>query len=101
MLDFRHSATLDVIELPYAPTHVHAERVSNAPRAVNVSWAGGFDGNSPVIKHILQYRYVPQKGPIPKEDLNWITALANISASARSVLLSNLRWVHQSSSSKI
>ncbi len=87
----RHSAALDVIELPYAPTHVHAERVSNAPRAVNVSWTPGFDGNSPVIKYILQYRYVPQKGPIPKEELNWITALANISASGRSVLLSSLR----------
>ena len=87
----RHSATLDVIELPYSPTHVYAERVSNAPKTVNVSWTPGFDGNSPIIKYILQYHYVPQKGPIPKDDLNWITTLANISASSRSVLLSHLR----------
>ena len=87
----RHSARLAVIELPYAPTHTHAQRVSNAPKTVNVSWTAGFDGNSPIIKYILQYRYVPQKGQIPKDDLNWITALANISASQRSVLLSHLR----------
>ena len=63
---------------------------------MNVSWTPGFDGNSPVIKYILAYRYVPQRGPIPKEDLNWITALANISASSRSALLSNLRCLQYS-----
>ncbi len=89
--DFRHTANLDVIELPYAPTHVHAQRVTAAPKTVNISWTPGFDGNSPVIKYILQYRHVPEKGPIPKEDLNWITALANISASSRSAMLPNLR----------
>jgi protein sidekick len=87
----RRGANLDVIELPYATTHVFAERVSTAPKTVNVSWTPGFDGNSPTIKYILQYRYVPQKGPIPKNDLNWITIMANISASSRSVLLSTLR----------
>ncbi|XP_059099411.1 protein sidekick-like isoform X3 [Tigriopus californicus] len=87
----RHSSNLDVIELPYAPTSVLAERVSSGPKTVNVSWTPGFDGNSPIIKYILQYRYVPQKGTVPKDDMNWITTLANISASSRSVLLSNLR----------
>ena len=53
----RRSASLDVIELPYAPTHVHAEKVSTAHKTVNVSWTPGFNGNSPVIKFILQYRY--------------------------------------------
>ena len=86
-----HSATLDVIELPYAPTHVHASKVSTAPKTVNVSWTPGFDGNSPIIKYILQYRYVPQKGPIPKNDHNWITVLANISSSDRFAVLPNLR----------
>ena len=82
---------MDVIELPYAPTHVTAEKISTAPKTVNVSWTPGFNGNSPIIKYILQFRYVPQKGPIPKDDLNWITAMANISSSDRSVLLSHLR----------
>ena len=62
----RRTASLDVIELPYAPTHVHAEKVSTAHKTVNVSWTPGFNGNSPVIKFILQYRFVPQKGLIPK-----------------------------------
>ena len=52
----RRSADLDVIELPYAPTHVYAEKVSTAPKTVNISWTPGFDGNSPIIKYILQYR---------------------------------------------
>ena len=54
--DDKHVANLDVIELPYSPTHVHAERVSTAPKTVNISWTPGFDGNSPIIKFILQYR---------------------------------------------
>jgi protein sidekick len=87
----RRSASLDVIELPYAPTHVHAQKILTAPKTVNVSWTPGFNGNSPVIKYILQYRFIPQKGPVPMDDLNWITALANISASSRNVMLSSLR----------
>ena len=47
-------------------------------------WAGN-------LKTFLYYRFVPQKGLIPKDDLNWITALANISASARNAHLTNLR----------
>uniref|UniRef100_A0A0K2T3X4 Protein sidekicklike [Megachile rotundata] n=1 Tax=Lepeophtheirus salmonis TaxID=72036 RepID=A0A0K2T3X4_LEPSM len=84
-------AALDVIELPYAPTRIYAERVANAQKSVNVSWTPGFDGNSPIIKFIIQYHSVPQSGPIPKDDLNWITALANISSTARTILLSNLK----------
>ncbi|CAB4061873.1 SDK [Lepeophtheirus salmonis] len=80
-----------VIELPYAPTRIYAERVANAQKSVNVSWTPGFDGNSPIIKFIIQYHSVPQSGPIPKDDLNWITALANISSTARTILLSNLK----------
>ena len=87
----RRSASLDVIELPYAPTHVHAEKISTAHKTVNVTWTPGFNGNSPVIKYILQYRFVPQKGLIPNDDMNWITALANISASSRSAFIPNLR----------
>lgn len=85
----RRSASLDVIELPFPPTRVHAEKT--AQKSVNVSWTPGFNGNSPIIKYILQYRYVPQKGDIPKDDMNWITAYANISASSRSLMLNNLR----------
>ena len=93
--DDRRVATLDVIELPYAPTRVSAERVGGVTgsKTVNVSWTPGFDGNSRTIKFILQYRHVPLRGPLPSidDDLNWITALANISAVSRSVLLTHLR----------
>ena len=57
------SAHLSVIELPFAPTNVKTERVDNmGQRAVNISWTPGFDGNSPVIKFIIQKREVSEIG---------------------------------------
>ena len=87
----RHSANLDVIELPYAPTLVSADRVPSAHKTVNVSWTPGFNGHSPIIKYILQYRAVALTGIVPKDDMNWVTVMANISSSRRSVVLNNLR----------
>eukprot|EP00090_Calanus_glacialis_P041134 TRINITY_DN7227_c0_g1_i2.p1 TRINITY_DN7227_c0_g1~~TRINITY_DN7227_c0_g1_i2.p1 ORF type:complete len:2186 (-),score=220.82 TRINITY_DN7227_c0_g1_i2:579-7136(-) len=87
----RRTAKLDVIELPYAPTSIVATKINNGQKAVNVSWTTGFDGNSPIIKHIVQFRYVPEDGTIAEDNLNWITALANISSAKRSVELANLR----------
>jgi protein sidekick len=55
------SARLSVIELPFAPSNVKAERI-NLLRAVNVSWTPGFDGNSPIIKFIIQKREVTDIG---------------------------------------
>lgn len=55
------SATLGVIELPFAPTNVRAEKMV-AQRAVNISWTAGFDGNSPIIKFIIQRREVSELG---------------------------------------
>ena len=54
--DDKRSARLDVIELPYAPASIAAKRVSSGRKSVNVSWTPGFDGNSPIIKYIVQYR---------------------------------------------
>lgn len=57
------SAKLSVIELPFAPTNVKAERLDTATqRAVNVSWTPGFDGNSPIKQYIVQKREVPELG---------------------------------------
>ncbi|XP_075219912.1 sidekick cell adhesion molecule [Lycorma delicatula] len=86
------AARLSVIELPFAPTGVRANRIDN--RLVNVSWAPGFDGNSPIIKYIVQKREVSDlivTGPIPDPLLNWITELSNVSADARSVVLRSLK----------
>lgn len=57
------SARLSVIELPFPPANVKAARLE-APeqRAINVSWAPGFDGNSPISKFIIQRREVSELG---------------------------------------
>ncbi|XP_055684947.1 protein sidekick isoform X2 [Lutzomyia longipalpis] len=89
------SARLSVIELPFAPTNIKAERLDTfTQRAVNVSWTPGFDGNSPVLKFIVQKREVSEleiPGPIPDPLLNWITELSNVSSAQRWVLLTNLK----------
>lgn len=57
------AAKLGVIELPFAPTNVRAEKVTaDSQRAVNVSWTPGFDGNSPINKFIIQRREVSELG---------------------------------------
>ncbi|XP_031349288.1 protein sidekick isoform X2 [Photinus pyralis] len=86
------SARLSVIELPFAPINVKATKLDTATqRAVNVSWTPGFDGNSPVLKYIVQKRELPELGPIPDPLLNWVTELSNISATQRWILLTNLK----------
>ncbi|RZC39905.1 sidekick, partial [Asbolus verrucosus] len=86
------SAKLSVIELPYAPTNVKAERLDVASqRAVNISWIPGFDGNSPIKQFIIQKREMPELGPIPDPLLNWVTEMSNVSADQRWVLLTNLK----------
>ncbi|KAK2577700.1 hypothetical protein KPH14_000883, partial [Odynerus spinipes] len=57
------SARLSVIELPFAPINVMADRVERiSPRTINVSWVPGFDGNSPTKKFIVERREVPELG---------------------------------------
>ncbi|XP_058815648.1 protein sidekick isoform X3 [Topomyia yanbarensis] len=89
------SARLSVVELPFAPTNVKAVRLNTAThRAINVSWTPGFDGNSAVLKFIIQRREVPEleiSGPLPDPLLNWVTELSNVSAGSRWVLLTNLK----------
>ncbi|XP_021701145.1 protein sidekick isoform X5 [Aedes aegypti] len=86
------SARLSVVELPFAPTNVQAVRLNTAThRAINISWTPGFDGNSAVLKFIIQRREVPELGPLPDPLLNWVTELSNVSAGSRWVLLTNLK----------
>ena len=57
------TAKLSVIELPFAPINVKAERVESiSPRTINVTWVPGFDGNSPTEKFIVERREVPELG---------------------------------------
>lgn len=57
------SARLSVIELPFPPSNVKVARL-DAPnqRTINVSWTPGFDGNSPILKFIVQRREVSELG---------------------------------------
>lgn len=59
----KRSARLDVIELPHPPTNVLAELNVNGG-LVNVSWTAPFDGNSPIIKYIVQMRTITNGGLI-------------------------------------
>ena len=54
------TAKLSVIELPHAPQIISVQLNPNSQKSVDVSWAPGFDGNSPIQKYIMQYRYVPE-----------------------------------------
>ena len=49
------TAYMNVVELPYAPGNVNA-LCQPAKRTVNLTWSGCFDGNSPILKCILQAR---------------------------------------------
>ncbi|XP_037934636.1 protein sidekick isoform X4 [Teleopsis dalmanni] len=86
------SARLSVIELPFPPTNVKVARL-DAPnqRTINISWTPGFDGNSPILKFIIQRREVSELGPVPDPLLNWVTELSNVSAEHRWILLKTLK----------
>ncbi|BES97569.1 Immunoglobulin V-set domain [Nesidiocoris tenuis] len=83
------TARLSVIELPYPVMNVKAERFDQ--RVINVSWTPAFDGNSQISKYIIQRREVSDIGLIADPLLNWITEDMNVSADARSVVLTNLK----------
>ncbi|XP_034937975.1 protein sidekick isoform X2 [Chelonus insularis] len=86
------SARLSVIELPFAPINVIAERVESiSPRTVNVSWVPGFDGNSPIKKFVVERRVVPETGPIADSLSNWVVENNNVSAQLRWSLLKDLK----------
>ncbi|XP_050687397.1 protein sidekick-like isoform X4 [Eriocheir sinensis] len=85
------TAQLEVIELPYAPSGVKAERTPNKPKSVRVTWTPTFDGNSPIEKFIIQKREVPSEGVVEDLGLNWVTVLTNVSSMATEAVIGNLR----------
>lgn len=93
------SIRLDVIELPHAPLNVRTE-LNVAGGLVNVSWSPPFDGNSPIVRYVVEKR-VTKSGQqsvsntdhdLSYSDANygWTRYAANISASQRFALLTNL-----------
>lgn len=49
-------AYLNVVELPYSPGNLFATLYNLEKRTVNLTWSPAFDGNSPIIKYIIQAR---------------------------------------------
>lgn len=50
------TAFLNVVELPYAPTNLNAAILGAEKRSANLSWQPSFDGNSAILKYIVQAR---------------------------------------------
>lgn len=88
------SANLRVVELPYPPTNVRAQKVASLHRTVRVKWTAGFDGNSPIKHFIIQSRRVPISSMVSDSSVGltdtWTTELANVSESFRDVTLTQL-----------
>uniref|UniRef100_A0A4W6G1J1 Sidekick cell adhesion molecule 2 n=1 Tax=Lates calcarifer TaxID=8187 RepID=A0A4W6G1J1_LATCA len=63
------SAHLRVRQLPHAPENPIAILSTTEKRAINLTWAQAFDGNSPLIRYILE---------VSENNAPWTVLLANI-----------------------
>jgi len=50
------TAYLNVVELPYAPFNVQSDLNLNEKRSINLTWQSSFDGNSQILKYVVQAR---------------------------------------------
>ncbi|KAG9337888.1 hypothetical protein JZ751_027540 [Albula glossodonta] len=73
-----HSAHL---RLPHAPENPVAKLSMLEKRAINLTWAEPFDGNSPLIRYILE---------VSENNAPWTMLLANIDPEATGVTVSGL-----------
>jgi len=94
---YLRTARLDVIELPHSPLNVKTE-LNVAGGLVNVSWSPPFDGNSPIVRYVVETRVTRNGDGVSGDDFSyndpfygWTRYPANISASQRFALLTNLR----------
>ncbi|XP_036446499.1 protein sidekick-2 [Colossoma macropomum] len=75
------SAYLRVRQLPHAPENPVATYSSTEKRSINLTWAQAFDGNSPLIRYILE---------VSENNAPWTILLANIEPEATSVVVGGL-----------
>ncbi|KAJ8251409.1 hypothetical protein GJAV_G00221030 [Gymnothorax javanicus] len=75
------SANIRVRQLPHAPENPAAELSQSEKRAINLTWVEPFDGNSPLIRYILE---------VSENNAPWTPLLANIEPEASSVTVSGL-----------
>ncbi|XP_059854532.1 protein sidekick-2 [Delphinus delphis] len=75
------SAHLRVRQLPHAPEHPVATLSAAERRAVNLTWAKPFDGNSPLIRYVLE---------MSENNAPWTVLLASVDPEATSVMVKGL-----------
>ncbi|KPP73215.1 protein sidekick-2-like [Scleropages formosus] len=76
-----HSAFLRVRQLPHAPENPVAALSTTERRAINLTWAAPFDGNSPLIRYILE---------VSENNAPWTVLLANVEPESTSVTVGGL-----------
>ncbi|XP_076852894.1 protein sidekick-2 isoform X2 [Brachyhypopomus gauderio] len=76
-----HSAHLRVRQLPHAPENPIATYSPMEKRSINLTWAQAFDGNSPLLRYILD---------VSENNAPWMVLLANIDPDASSVTVGGL-----------
>ncbi|KAJ0001330.1 hypothetical protein NQD34_006350 [Periophthalmus magnuspinnatus] len=75
------SAHLRVRQLPHAPENPIAVLSSTEKRAINLTWAQAFDGNSPLIRYILE---------VSENNAPWTVLLASIEPESSGVTVGGL-----------
>ncbi|XP_044188262.1 protein sidekick-2 isoform X5 [Thunnus albacares] len=75
------SAHLRVRQLPHAPENPIAVLSATEKRAINLTWAQAFDGNSPLIRYILE---------VSENNAPWTVLLANIEPESTGVTVGGL-----------
>ncbi|KAM8824025.1 protein sidekick-2 isoform 1-T1 [Synchiropus picturatus] len=75
------SAHLRVRQLPHAPENPVALLSAAERRAINLTWAQAFDGNSPLIRYIME---------VSENNAPWTVLLANIEPESTGVTVSGL-----------
>ncbi|XP_072549363.1 protein sidekick-2 isoform X2 [Salminus brasiliensis] len=75
------SAYLRVRQLPHSPENPVATYSSTEKRSINLTWAQAFDGNSPLIRYILE---------VSENNAPWTVLLANIEPEATSIVVGGL-----------
>uniref|UniRef100_A0A671K347 Protein sidekick-2-like n=1 Tax=Sinocyclocheilus anshuiensis TaxID=1608454 RepID=A0A671K347_9TELE len=75
------SAHLRVRQLPHAPENPSAVLSTTEKRAINLTWAKPFDGNSPLIRYILE---------VSENNAPWTVLLASIEPESTAVTVNGL-----------
>ncbi|OWF40124.1 protein sidekick-like [Mizuhopecten yessoensis] len=69
-------AYLSVLEIPHQPVLQTVVVMQSDLRSVNLTWQPGFDGYTPIIRFIIQYRqvlFVPGEGIKDSPEEGWVT----------------------------